>query len=535
MNPESSNLSIRPVAWLDQIPPENEALLLMLAPTGSDAELTTAFLGEAGLRSEIAASIEKLCAKMQQGCGAVVLAEEALTTESANLLFETLRGQPPWSEMPIILITTRGAEGAERMRQISDYGSSGNVSVLERPFRPATLVSTLEVALRSRKRQYEMRNLMVQLQQANQAKDEFLAVLSHELRTPLNPVLLIATDGATNSNNPESVRRDFEQIAQNVSLEARLIDDLLDLNRIIHGKLSLYLMRVDAHAALRTALATIQTEFSEREISVELAMEATAHGIAADPVRLQQVLWNILKNAAKFTPKGGHIRIATATDGGDILITIADTGIGMEPDELARVFDAFAQGNHTHAVASHRFGGMGLGLAITRRLVELHKGTIKAESAGLGKGSTFIVRFPLSKESAIPRQPELPALLPLPVSAASPKRLLLVEDHDATRAALQKLLQRRGYHVAAVGSLAQARAVVGQQKIDLVLSDLGLPDGSGYELMAELHGRVGIKGIALSGYGMEADVKQSMVAGFVAHLTKPVTVEALEAALSSAF
>jgi signal transduction histidine kinase len=525
----------QPAAWVDKIVPENEALTLILAPTGSDAALTSGFLRQAGLSVAIVVGIDELCGRITQGCGAVVLAEEVLTHENAMQVFQVLRGQPAWSEIPLVLVTTKGQAGAERLRQISDYGSPGNISVLERPFRPGTLVSALEVALRSRKRQYEVRNLMVQLQQANHAKDEFLAALSHELRTPLSPVLLLATEGASNHDLPEAVRRDFEQIAHNVSLEARLIDDLLDLTRITRGKLSLTLTAVDVHAAVRTALATTQTEFTERRIGVELSLEASRHFVQADPVRLQQVLWNILKNAAKFTPPGGRVRIATTNEGDEIHVAITDTGIGMEPDELARAFEAFAQGNHAQTPGRHQFGGMGLGLAISRRLMELHGGAIEARSAGTGQGSTFVTRLPLSAILPEPVSPVSRARSHHPHPPRDRKRLLLVEDHAPTRGAMRKLLANRGYHVEAAGSLAQARAIIGAQEFDLVLSDLGLPDGSGYELMAELQRRGGVKGIALSGYGMEADVEESKRVGFVAHLTKPVTVQALDAALKAAF
>jgi signal transduction histidine kinase/ActR/RegA family two-component response regulator len=526
--------------WPDSVAPENEYRILVLAPTGNDAHLTASFLRDAGLVPCVVASVDELCDRLIQGCGAVVLAEEVMTSVGAAKLFGLLKRQPKWSDVPITLVTSGGTAGAERIRWLAAFGADSNVTVLERPFRPSTLVSALEVALRSRGRQYQVRELLVQLRQArdvaekaSQAKDNFLAALSHELRTPLNPVLLIATDAAANLALPSAVRRDFDQIARNVMLEARLIDDLLDLTRITRGKLSLELRAVRAHSALRAALETTQPEITEKRLAVELDWRAERDTIMADPVRVQQIFWNVLKNAAKFTPPEGSIRIATIDRDAELVIRITDTGVGMDEEEQARVFDAFVQGNHARDQNGHRFGGLGLGLAISRRLVELHGGTIVAHSDGSGKGSTFTLTFPLASRPAAAPAPAAPAVVST-LAGATRRRLLLVEDHAATRASLQRLLEHRGYQVTVAATVDQARDLARRGRFDLLLSDIGLPDGSGYELMAELRRRWGLPGIALSGYGMEADVVLSKEAGFTEHLIKPVSVYALDAALAGA-
>jgi CheY-like chemotaxis protein len=376
---------------------------------------------------------------------------------------------------------------------------------------------------------------------ASKAKDDFLAALSHELRTPLNPVLLLATEASNDPRLPAEVRADFETIAKNVSLEARLIDDLLDLTRIERGKLSIEMRPSDVHASLNDALAMVRDEIDDKRISLTLKLDAAECVVMGDDVRLKQVFWNVLKNAAKFTPPKGGITIETATeaDRGSLVLKVTDTGIGMNPVELQRIFEAFSQGDHASHVGSHRFGGMGLGLAISRMMVELHSGSIRATSGGRDKGTTFLIELPLIRARELAEAgpgPALPAP-PQPAPAFSDERrlrVLLVEDHKPTSLALARLLARRNYSVATADCIAAASALAGRETFDLLISDIGLPDGTGYDLMAQLHKRHGLVGIALTGYGMEEDVSRSLSAGFVTHLTKPITMQALDTALSAA-
>lgn len=365
---------------------------------------------------------------------------------------------------------------------------------------------------------------------ANRAKDDFLAALSHELRTPLNPVLLLASDGVRNHDFPPQARMDFETIRKNIELEARLIDDMLDLTRITRSKLTLEKKPVDVHAALYDAAGTVQADAMAKRIALNLKFNAGTPRVCGDAVRLRQIFWNVLKNAVKFTPEGGRIAVETGlSESGQLTISVSDTGIGMEAEELERIFGAFAQG-------THHFGGLGLGLAISRALVELHSGSIRASSPGKGKGATFSIELPPLKreEAEVSPQPPAPAAAPEKSVSAKGIRILLVEDHEATRLSLTHLLVRRNYKVTPASSLAEARALVEKQKFNLLISDIGLPDGNGYELMAELQQRLHLKGIALTGYGMEQDVNRSHAAGFTAHLTKPVRMESLDDALSVA-
>jgi PAS domain S-box-containing protein len=450
-------------------------------------------------------------------------------------------------EKEILVRIQRGEriENLETIRQRKD-GSLVEVSLTISPVKDihGKIIGASKIARNITERKRAEQKLTESLQRekaarelaesANCAKDDFLASLSHELRTPLNPVLLIASDAADNPDLPPEIRNNFESIRKNIELEARLIDDLLDLTRINHGKLSLHFRMLDAQVVLQEAIANVLSDVNEKQIQMDINWQSPDAIIYGDAVRLQQVFWNVLKNAVKFTPTKGKIIVATTISDGRLSIDVTDNGIGMTQKEIGRIFDAFSQGDHAGS-ASHRFGGLGLGLAISHRLVELHSGKIHAHSAGQNQGATFIIELPLAKK-------DKDALLLTDSRAenrlVTPKSgngacILLIEDHEPTRNALAHLLNRRQYKVLVAGGVAEAREISAKKKIDLVISDIGLPDGNGNDLMKELQQRFGLKGIALTGYGMEQDVEQSLASGFVTHLIKPVNVRSLEHALES--
>ena len=398
------------------VPGDDERRILILAPTGIDAHLTAEFLAKADLSSRICGDVQDLCDQIGLGCGAIILAEETLGDSSIEYLLSLLGGQPSWSDIPIVLVTKGGDASKMQLRRLAIFGPSGNVTLLERPFRPGTLVSAAEVALRSRQRQYEARAFVETLKQArdeaqraSRAKDAFLAALSHELRTPLSPVLLIASEYACDQQLPEDVRQNFDIIRKNIELEARLINDLLDLTRVTTGKFSLQRDHVDACKILMEALETVRPEIRKKEIQLDLDLGADHCTVNGDSVRLQQVFWNVLTNAVKFTPKNGTIRVESSIvqkqkQHIELQVRVTDSGIGMTPEESARVFQAFAQGDHANPNVNgngngnraHRFGGLGLGLAISKNLVHLHSGTITAKSAGRNQGATFTITLPLT-------------------------------------------------------------------------------------------------------------------------------------------
>jgi two-component system CheB/CheR fusion protein len=377
----------------------------------------------------------------------------------------------------------------------------------------------------------EMKRAHEETERASRAKDNFLAALSHELRTPLNPVLLVASDAVADPELPPGVRASFDTVLKNVELEAKLIDDLLDLAKVQAGKLKVEKRHVNVYSVLTSTLAIVQNEIDQKRIKLKQKFDDKQSIILGDTVRLQQVFWNVLKNAVKFTPPRGMIAIETSATRESCIVKITDSGMGMSQPELARVFDAFKQGDHTET--ANRFGGLGLGLTIGKNLVELHSGTIEAASEGRGKGSCFAITFPLAEWSESDERKMLSSGRISHQKKAAGLQILLVDDHEATRSALARLLANRQYKVTVAGSVSEAMSISEKGNFELVISDIGLPDGSGYDLFEGILKRwPNTRGIALTGYGMDKDLARSKEAGFCAHLTKPVKVESLDEVLA---
>jgi signal transduction histidine kinase len=398
-----------------------------------------------------------------------------------------------------------------------------NLTASRLPLENQNVMCLVVTDLTEQKKHEEVRMARELAEKASLAKDDFLAALSHELRTPLTPVLITANALEQNPSLTAEARESLKLIRRNVELEVRLIDDLLDLTRIAHGKMELQLKRMDFHALIHRALEICRPEFNARSQKIVLDLNAREHQGASDAVRVQQAIWNLIRNAAKFTPESGLIDIRTSNPSpGKILIEIQDTGIGFEPGVGEKLFDAFVQGGRH---ITRRFGGLGLGLAITRSIIEAHDGTIRAASAGIGKGATFTFEMPLMSAKFIPNENSAPSSDA--GQSAAGKHILLVEDHEDTRTTLENLLRKHKYEVKAAGSAREALELAAENTFDLVISDFGLPDQSGLELMTQLRDRFGLKGIGLSGYGMDTDIAKGRVAGFVRHLTKPIRFDRL--------
>ena len=430
---------------------------------------------------------------------------------------------------PIILLTGQGdheIDMAAMNAGAADFlnKSQINANVLERSIRYAIQQRKAE---EQRIRLFMEQAARAEAEAANRAKDQFLAVLSHELRTPLTAVLA-SVDALQKGCGLSGMATELvDIIRRNVELEARLIDDLLDLTRVSRGKVELHRQPVDVHEELLHAVKMCrQGDAQQKRIEVRLDAAAVHHYVSGDAARLQQVFWNLLKNAVKFTPDGGHVDVRTSNPRPDaIVVSVTDTGIGIDPEALPKIFNAFEQGGKS---ITRQFGGLGLGLAITRTLVELHGGKITAESEGRYRGATFTVE--LQTIPAPLNEPDEPAPAELGLTSTD-LRILLVEDHADTARTMTLLLKSLGYRVTTAGSVASALEAAGSEKFDLLISDVGLPDGTGLELMRQLLARGPMRGIVLSGFGMEEDVKRSIEAGFSEHLTKPIDLHRLEAAI----
>ena len=356
-------------------------------------------------------------------------------------------------------------------------------------------------------------------ERASAAKDRFLAMLSHELRTPLTPVLASVATLEHEDNLPEAMQEPLQLIRRNVELEARLIDDLLDLTRISKGKVQLSFEIVDAHTLLRNALEICQSEIAEKKLDLRTELSASQVHLRADPARVQQIFWNLIKNAVKFTPNGGKLTIRSGNNGGgQFQVAVEDSGCGIDGDALPKIFHAFEQGGQT------QLGGLGLGLAISKALVEAHQGSISAASEGRDRGAKFTAIFPTCLPEPMPKS------ISQPQSAGKRKslRLLLVEDHQDTNYSLTRMLRRRGYEVHPAYDVRSALDLAAANEFDVLVSDIGLPDGTGTDLFRALRAQRQIFGIALSGYGMEEDICRSRDVGFSHHLVKPVDLNKLD-------
>ncbi len=392
-----------------------------------------------------------------------------------------------------------------------------------------------ELEQRVADRTAELHMLNDELVAAGKTKDNFLAALSHELRTPLTPVLMTAATLRNETRLPLDVREQLGMIQRNIELEARLIDDLLDLTRIARGKLQLRSQPCDAHSLVALSIEMVRSEASRKRQTMEIDLAAQHSRLLGDPARLQQVFWNLLKNAVKFTPESGQLAVRSRDGDGTLTLEISDTGIGFEAEAIERIFLPFEQA--AALMSDRRFGGLGLGLAISKAVVDLHGGRIQAQSAGPGKGAVFRVELPVPGDLLIdniaPGSAETNGERPAQRARFTPLRLLLVEDHEPTLAVLERLLTRAGHSVATAMSVAGAlQTASGPVTFDALISDVGLPDGTGLELMEKLRTTYGLCGIALSGYGMDEDLRRSREAGFSAHLTKPIDFAQFEQALA---
>jgi PAS domain S-box-containing protein len=460
---------------------------------------------------------------------------ERLFGYSANEMIGTsiMRLIPPDRQAEENEILTRIRNGQrvdhfETVRMRKD-GQFIDVSVTISPIKDVTgnVIGASKVArdIGERKRGEEkLQAAKTAAEKASKAKDDFLALLSHELRTPLTPALVAASYLAEHEDLLPEFREEVTAIWRNVQLEAHLIDDLLDVTRITRGKIEMHHEAVDVHRLLHTAVQIAQNDILEKQIELAIDLCATNHYIWADPVRIQQVFWNLLNNAVKFTPKGGRVTIRSSNEGGQFVFEINDTGIGIEAERQSRIFEAFDQGELS---ITRQFGGLGLGLTISKTLLDLHGGRISVQSEGKNRGTTFRVFLDLLREPLVVSTDGADG----ETTATRSLHLLLVDDHTDTRLVLSRLLSKCGHEVATTDSEQGALKLIESGRFDALISDIGLPDGDGYDLVREAKRRQPLSAIALSGYGTEEDVRRSLEAGFDYHLTKPVDLNGLRSLL----
>ncbi|HET6246842.1 MAG TPA: response regulator [Tepidisphaeraceae bacterium] len=433
--------------------------------------------------------------------------------------------------VPIILLTGQGDHAVD----IAAMNAGAADFLNKRQLTASALERSIRYSIQQHRAEAQRIRLLreqaarAEAEAANRAKDQFLAVLSHELRTPLTAMLLTLTTLEMEAETTPKMRELATVIRRNADLEARLIDDLLDLTRIARGKLELRRELVDVHEQIGFAIRTCcGSDIDSKGLAVTVNAAARKHHVWGDPARLQQVLWNLIKNAAKFTAPGGTLDIQTSNEEGRIQISISDNGIGIAPEALPKIFNAFEQADRS---ITRQFGGLGLGLAICKALVELHGGRAKAASEGLGRGATFTIELPVVSADFTTRGTgDLPETLADP--NRQPVHILLVEDHADTAAAMARLLSRRGYRVHIASRMVDALQIAAHTAFDILISDIGLPDGSGLELIRTLSQRRPVRGIALSGFGMDEDLERSRSAGFSEHLTKPIDFNRLEVVIS---
>ncbi|MDQ3817769.1 MAG: response regulator, partial [Acidobacteriota bacterium] len=375
---------------------------------------------------------------------------------------------------------------------------------------------------RVEERTAELSRLNEELEEANRAKDIFLATLSHELRTPLTPVLGWINLLRNGNLDSDGVAQALDAIERNARLQSRLIDDLLDISRIATGKLRFEPQPCDLRATVEAAVETVRSSAAMRRVELEAQLADMPLVVMGEPVRLQQIVWNLLSNAIKFTEAGGRVSVRIEKVGREARVMVEDTGIGIPPDFLPHVFDRFRQADGSR---TRRHGGLGLGLAIVDALVRLHSGRIKAESEGVGRGSRFTFTLPLASIAGQAEEKEEQE-----VQSEVNQRVLIVEDSPDTLSLLCTLFEQKGCSVMPATSAADALRIASEQRPSIIISDIGIPQMDGYELLKELHRLPGLKdvpAIAISGYAMEEDRERASSAGFVAHFAKPINVDEL--------
>lgn len=507
---------------------ENRVLVFM--PTGRDASLVCSTLGNSGILAEICADTNELEKNIASGAGAVLLAEETLKNGNLDPLIKSFGKQPVWSDLPVVIFAINGQNAENLMETV---GPRLNATIVERPIRITMLVSAVRGALRAREKQYQTRDLLNQLEESDRQKDLFLATLSHELRTPLNSMLgwiRLLRGGTQNQIDADHA---LDVIERNARAQSEMISDILFVSRVITGKLTLKQKTIDLIPVIEAAIDVVSPSLEAKEIQLNTLFDSDIDQIAGDADRLHQVFLNLLSNAIKFTPPHGQINVRVINGAANVRIEVGDSGQGIKPEFLPYVFERFRQADSSY---TRQVGGLGLGLAIVRHLVELHGGTVDVKSEGENQGATFIVTLPVIANQDLQSSPEKNqaefSQKTEDKDSLRGLRLLLVEDDDDSREMLKVMFQQHEADITVVASSAEAIKAFEQNKPDILISDVGLPGEDGYTLIRKIRQLAPEQGghipaIALTGYASLQDRARAIEVGYQEHIAKPVDIDYL--------
>ena len=519
-----------------------EERILILAPTLKDAETTQRVFTKAGLQSHICRDTEELCRELKIGMGAMLVTQEAILRDEAHQLNEALQKQPPWSDYPLIVLTPAGDESLYALKALE---SVGHMTLMKRPIPLSSLISTAEAALRDRRRQYKIRDLLAssrlateKAEAANQAKSEFLANMSHEIRTPMNAIVglssLLAMENVTNDKRKEFVKT--LQLSAASLLE--LINDLLDIAKIESENIELEKIPFDLHQMLNEVISIMEIKAQEKKIDLLFEFDPHLQGnFIGDPLRLKQIAMNLIGNAIKFT-QTGTVTCKIAGEGDPALpeaiisMDVIDTGIGIARNQLEGIFDKFSQADTS---ITRKYGGTGLGLAITKKLVELMNGAITVASER-GEGTAFSVRIPLARSTIATLESPKPSLNNQ--LSDTPVRILLAEDSQANILIAKTILETLGYGCEVAQTGEEALAKLENGNFDLVLMDVQMPILDGYSATRIIRQKEGqnnqprIPIIGITAHALAGDREKCLQAGMSDYLAKPFKLEDLQSKIS---
>ncbi len=515
----------------DLLEPSLEQRVLVLAPTGRDAILACQLLSSMDVGSHPCADAAELFREAEAGAGAVIVADEALQPEVTDGLLKVLGDQSPWSDLPLIVFTRSGEDSEWVLEKLVPLG---NATILERPVRLSTLVSAVKAALRARRRQYEVRDLLHRQAEADRRKDEFLALLGHELRNPLaairNSLMVLDQVG---SRDDQAIRQ-REVIMRQTRHLVRMVDDLLDVSRVTRGKIILKRRPVDLADVAERCLSELGMAALAESNGLALEVKTEPAMVQGDSVRLEQVVCNLVQNAIKYTPRGGRLVLSVEAREGEAQVRVCDTGIGLSQEAIENIFEPFTQ---VESSRQHSEGGLGLGLPLVRSLVEMHGGRVEAKSDGPDCGSEFTVHLPLAAEEVRTAvRPPAPSGTLRDKPAARPARpsqpeeipglhVLVVEDNQDGRESLRALLEIWGHKVSEAATGPEGIEKAFSTRPDIALIDIGLPGLDGNEVARRIRSILGsqaISLIAMTGYGQPEDRRRALQAGFDYYLVKPV-------------